>query len=235
MILSHAHQYVFIKTRKTGATSVEIALSRAAGDDDVITPITPVDEYLRVIDGRPCQNYSDDPDAERAYIDRVRGSKGIGMKKPPRARTRFYNFMSIAELRAAVDVRGYHTFAIERHPYDKAVSFANFHLRIQDYRDGKALTTNTDELRAALTKYIISGKLNKIRNFGLYAIDGEVAVDRVIQYERLADELPELELPRTKVGARDRAIPAAEILTPDHKAFIQELCRAEFELLEYPS
>lgn len=47
MIISHKHKFIFVKTRKTAGTSVEIALSRHLGPDDIITPISPDDEKLR--------------------------------------------------------------------------------------------------------------------------------------------------------------------------------------------
>ena len=40
MIISHQLQLIFVKTRKTAGTSIEIALSRYAGPDDVITAIS---------------------------------------------------------------------------------------------------------------------------------------------------------------------------------------------------
>jgi len=47
MIISHKHRFVFIKTRKTAGTSMEIALSKYCGPDDIITPISPNDESTR--------------------------------------------------------------------------------------------------------------------------------------------------------------------------------------------
>ena len=47
MILSHKHQFIFIKTNKTAGTSIEIALSSICGEDDIITPIHSSDEEFR--------------------------------------------------------------------------------------------------------------------------------------------------------------------------------------------
>ena len=47
MILSHEHRFIFLKTRKTAGTSIEIALSKFCGDKDIITRITNQDEILR--------------------------------------------------------------------------------------------------------------------------------------------------------------------------------------------
>ena len=47
MIVSHAHKFIFLKTKKTAGTSIELALSTLCGDEDVITPLTEIDEAKR--------------------------------------------------------------------------------------------------------------------------------------------------------------------------------------------
>ena len=46
MIVSHKHKFIFIKTKKVAGSSLELALSKFLGEDDVITPLA--EEYLRV-------------------------------------------------------------------------------------------------------------------------------------------------------------------------------------------
>jgi hypothetical protein len=41
MIVSHKHRFIFVKTRKTAGTSIEVFLSSICGDDDIVTPIEP--------------------------------------------------------------------------------------------------------------------------------------------------------------------------------------------------
>src|SRR4051794_2759880 len=43
MIVSHEHRFIFIKTHKTAGTSVEVALSRVAGEDAIVPPTTPAE------------------------------------------------------------------------------------------------------------------------------------------------------------------------------------------------
>jgi hypothetical protein len=38
MIISHRHRYIYVKAEKVGGTSVEVALARSCGPEDIITP-----------------------------------------------------------------------------------------------------------------------------------------------------------------------------------------------------
>jgi hypothetical protein len=39
MIVSHKYKFIFLKTKKTAGTSIEISLSRYCDEDDIITPL----------------------------------------------------------------------------------------------------------------------------------------------------------------------------------------------------
>ena len=100
MIASHAHRFVFVKTRKTAGTSLEIALSRHCGPDDIVTRISPADEELRAAAGGvPPQNDDTDP-SSYAHMGARRVIKVIG--------------------RETWD--DYFTFAVERNPFDVVAS-----------------------------------------------------------------------------------------------------------------
>ena len=47
MIICHKHKFIFVKTRKTAGSSVEIFLSKYCGPSCVITPLSKEDEILR--------------------------------------------------------------------------------------------------------------------------------------------------------------------------------------------
>ncbi|WP_300403995.1 sulfotransferase family 2 domain-containing protein [Nocardioides sp.] len=101
MIVSHEHRFIFLKTRKTAGTSVEIALSGICGPDDIITPITPADEVLRA-DLRGPQNFASPPLVREAT-----------------------NHSPARKAREIVgeDVwRDYTKFTVERNPWDQVVS-----------------------------------------------------------------------------------------------------------------
>lgn len=103
VIVSHEHRLIFLKTRKTAGTSVEIALSRICGPEDTITRLTDEDEELRrSLGGRGPQHFESPPLPEKAF-----------------------NHMPARGVRLVVgpDVwRDYFRFTIERNPWDLVVS-----------------------------------------------------------------------------------------------------------------
>src|SRR3954454_15671260 len=173
-----------MKTRKTAGTSVEIALSRVCGDADVITPVTPDDELLR----------------------RARGGRGPqNYLEPPNLERKAFNHMPVSMVRTMLGrqrFESYFSFAIERNPWDAVVSL--YHWRYRDAEPGSFRHyVNSDAVETFATK-----------NQRIYRIKGEVAVDRVLRYESLADELAEVwdeldlpgepDLPHAKSGTRPR-------------------------------
>ena len=183
MIASKRHGFIFMKTRKTAGTSVEIALSRVCGDDDVITPISPADEELRVAaGGRSPQNFTSPPLNEKVF-----------------------NHVRARRARRALGVewwRGSYRFAIERNPWDTAVSAYHWSFRPERVA-----------APPAFDDFVASDQLEKLaRNSEIYRINGRLAVDRVLRYENLAAELGEVwahlglpgtpDLPHAKSGAR---------------------------------
>ncbi|MHA1108957.1 MAG: hypothetical protein ACTSQV_07565, partial [Alphaproteobacteria bacterium] len=70
--MSYEHRYIYVKGRKVASTSIEIALAPFYGPLDIVTPITPADEFNRLAIGGTCRNYSDDSELEAQYLQLVR-------------------------------------------------------------------------------------------------------------------------------------------------------------------
>ncbi len=107
MIASHAHRFVFVKTRKTAGTSLEIALSRHCGPSDIVTRISPEDERLRAAAGGVGPQNDDTSPSSYAHMGARRVIRVIG--------------------REAWD--DYFTFAVERNPFDVVASSYRYSAR----------------------------------------------------------------------------------------------------------
>lgn len=228
MILCHRHRFIFLKTNKTAGTSVEIALSRFCGPTDVITPISEEDEETRRSLGyRGAQNYlvplskAGLREVAKAFLGRPR-------------RKQFYHHMTAGEVKSIVGEAvwdSYFKFCVERNPWDRMISF--YYWR------------TSDPDRPSLLDFMDSGlpDLLKTRGHDVYHLNGQVAVDRILHFERLEEELesvrlhlglPEpLELPRAKSTSRKDKRHYREILSPEERERIADLFAAEIRLLGY--
>ena len=94
MLLSHKYKFIFIKTKKTAGTSVEIELNKIMSDEDIVTPIKP-----------PHSNHF-----PRNYI--------FGKKKL----FNHINATDIKQIIPSSIFNNYFKFCIEREPVEKCLS-----------------------------------------------------------------------------------------------------------------
>jgi len=143
MIISHTHKFIFVKTRKTAGTSIEIALSSICGDNDVITPINEEDELLRKeIAHRSLQNTAI-PFSYYGFKDWLR------MLKRGK-RLRFYNHMPASEIKKYVDPKvwnSYYKFCFDRNPLTKSISHFKWRGEKTEYSDFGAYLNSSDVAR----------------------------------------------------------------------------------------
>ncbi len=242
MIYLHEPNLLFFKTKKTAGTSVEIALSCNATDQDIVTPILPVDEAKRAeLGGRFPVNWAWDKAAEADYRARFEQwrrdgklpRRWFGLRKGrlyPRRAAKYINHISPAELAripegAALMDKAF-VVTMVRHPYEVAVSWAA-HLHANRGGDFARLLD-----RAARHK-----PLNEAYVFG------PRTPDFVIRFESLSDDLATLEarfglalrdrLPVTKGAARKDRRRAADVLSPEQKTLIQASHARTFERFGY--
>jgi hypothetical protein len=227
VIVSHQHRFIFVKTRKTAGTSIEIALSKFCGPTDIITRDTPADQAIRDALGyRSPQN-----------------EHGIGLTDYRLAdwrrlllkgrRARFKNHMEAERVRALVGQTlwgDYYTICVERDPWDKAVSL--YYWRTRDRSP-----------RPPLLTFLRSVSPAALSNYHIYADTSGVIVDRVIRYEHLVDELdalrarlrlPEpIELPRAKGAHRPPDVHYSALVGPAEREIIDRVCAREIALFDY--
>lgn len=240
MIASYAHNYIFIKTGKVAGTSVEMALSRFCGPRDVITPIYPPDEIERRPPARHAQNFSTDLALERHYADLAdRGDRDAlwKMQHELQGKALYTNHMAAPDIREKVGEKFWHDafkFTIERHPYERVISTALWW--IYDHQG------NVDASPAILAR-AINVSIDTLTPGTRYMIDGKIAVDRILRYENLVEDLASIadrvggdvsqDLPRAKSGIRQAHHTVANLLSPEQKRRIAERHAATFERLGY--
>jgi hypothetical protein len=172
MILSHAHKFIYVKTYKTGSTSIEAALSAICGPDDVITEAS---EQLRGVRQKPAQNFRIDHPAKPG---RPLWKTLLG--RPERhyhPSVGYYEHMPAWRIRtyAGEEVwREYFKFSFERNPWDRQVSW--YHYKTKSVPADARPTFddfNRDRRRAF------------VENWSLYTQEDRVSLDYIGRYESL--------------------------------------------------
>jgi len=227
MIVSHRHKFIFIKTAKTTGTSVEIALSKFCGPEDIITPISGKDETKRRELGYL------GPQNLRIPLLRYSKSDLLHLMLK-RKRVQYYNHASAAFIKRHIPAEAwtsYYKFCFERNPWDKAVSWYYW-----ASRNGP---------RPSVSEFIDSGKMNRVRarGFGLYTINAEVVVDKVYRYEEIESAMADIAdrlmlgevptLPLAKTGYRKDTQHYSSLLNEADRQKISQLFAPEIALFGY--
>ncbi len=201
MIVSHEHEFIFMKTTKTAGTSVEVFLSRIAGDDAIVTPLEPFESGHEPRNYRGPRIYNPiptllaDPDVEGAIRHPRRK---LGLYRTYRNHTPAW--LARAKLGKKVwDT--YFKFCFERNPWDKAVS--RYWWSVQNISN-----------KSTLSEFVLKGHPRLKSDWPIYGLEDEISVDKVGRYEHLVDDLSsilqgmgltaEVELPRAKSNHRER-------------------------------
>jgi hypothetical protein len=234
-IVSFSRNFIFIKTVKTGGTSVEIALAPHCGPDDIIAPISMEDEWLRVQDGVVAARNFAKPKVVERYARAVLDRDEAPFRRARRyARQHgFHPHMTAGQIKRLVPPEFWQSafkFTVERHPYERTISRAYWRL------SGKRNKKSIDEL-IELCSGLSAGNPRR------YSIDGKVVVDDFIRTESLAADLKRIaarlgfeladSIPRAKGDVRTDRRPATEILTEKQKQRIYQNQRAIFDRFNY--
>ncbi len=229
MIVSHRHRFVFLKTKKSAGTSVELALSAICGPEDIISPVSAEDEAMRL--GRGVQNI-EIPVDRRPVLWRLHRALGA---RPSQAGMSFYNHMTATEARAALGAEtfdAYRKVTIVRNPWDREVSLYFWHHRGKDSKP-------------AFDRFVRMPRWRPDRkNFDLYSIGGRPVADDYLRYETLADDFAGFVrslgvadvpgLPRAKGVERPRAKrDFREFYTPATRDIVGRRYAREIELFGY--
>ena len=226
MIISHKYKFIFIKTKKTSGSSIEIYLSQFCGKEDALSSINP-------------EVYPHAPQNYRGFFNPIAdifAMRGEGYRKVLRKfvkREKYYSHIPARVIRRRMPAKiwnNYYKFCVERNPWDKTLSYHHWY----NYKHGTERT---------LDEYISEG--NFCLNYPLYTDEnGEIIVDKIIRYEALLEGLGEV---FEKVGipfegkldvvakgkARKDRRPYQEVYSDRQKAVIEKAFAEEIRLHGY--
>ena len=227
MIVSHQHKFIFLKTRKTAGTSIEVALSRFCDESAIITAITPEDEVVRQEMGFRGPQHLNVPFNRYRVRDWKRLIRG-------RRRVHFYNHINASMAKRYLGDaiwNSYFKFSFDRNPWDRLISAY--------YWQVSRMPSASLEFK----DFLANQPRHLMSNFSIYSIDGSVAMDFVGQYENLTDDLrlvldrlgisDPVDLPRLKGKSRTDKRPYREIITSTQREVIANLCAQEIALMGY--
>jgi hypothetical protein len=175
LIISFSRKFIFLKTQKTGGTSVEIALSALCGPNDVLTPLALNEEQMRKKNGLTAQNFLIPP-RFRPWWARAHHMLGLDQL---RSGTEYYNHMSATAIRARMDPALFDSFkkvTIVRNPWDREVSLFYWHTR----------ASRAPQDFGTFVRRWLSNPERK--TFKLYSIGGRVVATHILRYETLAED-----------------------------------------------
>lgn len=167
MIISHSHKFIFIKTKKTAGTSVELVLSPHLRIGDLATPLGNLLPRHRMF--------------SKPFVTMMR-EKDEAIR--PRNDHQPY---SIVDKYFKHETQGYYAFCVERNPWDKAISA--FYYLTSKY--GKSENRTDAENFLDFTK---SPRLKTFSDYDMYMKNDTPLVDRILRYERLTAEFDEVML-----------------------------------------
>jgi hypothetical protein len=245
MILSKAHKFIFVKGVKVAGTSVEIALAPLCGPDDIITPITPIDERTRLAANAGARNYASDRAVEIAYLDTLRRTALADLPKLALPPSLYFNHMPLREVLRLEGpaVSDYRVLCVERNPYAKILSWANHQLSFDAYQAGGAMRSDRQAIREFLAEAIDNKAIVAVRNIERYRGLNGVITAKVMRFERLANDFSSLvrelgvesvpSLPHAKKGILADELDPREFFTHRHIALVNEVFGEEFETFQY--
>jgi len=214
MIINHKYKFIFIKTRKTASTSVEIALSRFCGPDDTITLISQKDEQIRLSLGYPGpQNYEARPNG---YYRKLRDhQRAVEVRKM---------FPDIWQR--------YFTFCFERNPFDRAISRYYW-----EQRRTATVSSMSDFLRSVHRWMLSSWDLYSDYNGLMFDFAGkhknlQAGLNFVQETLSLPDKitLPEQ---KAKGGFRTDHRHYKQVLSAVDRQLIEDVCAKEIDQFSY--
>lgn len=226
MIISHEYKFIYIKNQKVAGSSLELFFSKICPRTDFITEN---DNFRNRVLISPKRDIRIQKELDFASIIPFRGVRRWKVRSFPYLY--FYNHMPATEVRALVGNKiwnQYFKFAVERNPFEKAVShYYGFY--------GKNPCISFRDFVYAFPSFSDYSKYTD-RN-------GDIIVDRVVQFDNINEEIGSIcsmlgiHFPGTlKEKIHANARPKTDyrnLYTENEKSIISYICQKEIERFSY--
>jgi len=173
MIICHQHRFIFLKTRKTAGTSIELSLRPYCDLDDIVTPVTEDRTALQAGGPRNYLHQSTWTLRDR-FVWLLRG-EGALKKRPSLG---FFGHALGTEARDRLPHavwNDYYKFTIERNPWDRQVSHYFW------------CTRRAGDSRPSFRSYLLAAQ--PMRNWEIYTERDKLIVDTVLRYDALQEQI----------------------------------------------
>lgn len=227
VMVSHAREFIFLKTRKTAGTSIEMVLEpfcRPPGEE--VTERTPTRVSAQGIVGRRL--------TPRPRFFRLRRLLG---------QTDWYNHMPAVEVRAALGPAcwdRYRKISTIRNPFDLAVSRYHWELA----RRGLPETDDFAQTRARFREMVLTGQFDG--DGAIVHLGSRYVVDEMIRFETMQTDLdrlmqhlspgaPPVAIPHTKKTSNRRKHAVVEYFDAEGIAAIRQSAAWVFDRFGYPA
>jgi hypothetical protein len=248
VVISHKHKFIYIKTRKTASSSIQVLLETLCGKDDVITPLNKPTTEKGLLYNKKARNYKGIRSIIKIIKYQIIGLLGIKsvrnikyflksyliLFQKSKARlffSRYTSHMSVEKLKIKVGEviwNNYYKFSFERNPWDKVLS--SYYHRQPEIPFNEWIKTFSLNLRS------------QPLNYPLYSIKGKVELDFIGKFENLYEDLtyilkklniPLIDLPREKVNFRSNREDYRTFYNDNSKKIINKFYKKEIELMGY--
>jgi len=235
VIISHKHKFIFIKPTKVGGTSIEVALAKHCGPEDIVTSIS---------------KFSDEFDDD-SYLHHSQNDEG------------FYNHIAPDAIQRKIDAEvwnSYFKFTVVRNPWDQVVSrfcwersFVKFKIK----RNLSKIKGNPFELEFYRRLINLLLELLRLRSFSnflrhfdpewtntrfYFDTNGVAICDYYIRYEDLQSDFDNVcgklnikpeKLKRLKSKTRNHQLHYSAYYTDSDKALVAKIFKKEIECFGY--
>lgn len=229
MIICHPLRIIFVKTKKVGGTSFEIALASYCSKNCIITEISTADEKLRKQLGyRTAQNF--DFSGLISYLT-------FKHRKNPGFEGKFWNHMESARIKEQIPEaiwNEYTKIAIHRNPFDALVSQYFWNQRNVAIKN-----------RESFDRWFLKFPRKVSMNTQIAPISGEFSMDKIIRYDSLEQDINALDIDglwtlfssiRAKGNLRPKDRPTFDAMYQNQAEVvdvIRDLCAEEINYFGY--